>query len=298
MDSVPSNSRRRFVIGSTAALGALAAPGLGAARSHDSDTDGSVRAVTFNIRYDNPEDEHPWGVRFSRVTETIRDLDPDLLGVQEAQPNQWDDLREEMDEYEWHGVGRDDGEREGEFAPLAWRPDRFEALETGEFWLSETPGEPGSVGWDADLPRVTVWATLRDRETDRLFWHANTHFDHIGERARLESARLIRERAAARADGETVVITGDLNAEPYSEPYCALLGTVEGAASPVIDTIHHADSVEGPRRTFHGFSDELEGRIDYVLASRGVDVRSYRTLPIRVGEYRSDHLPIVTVFDP
>ncbi|WP_122090941.1 endonuclease/exonuclease/phosphatase family protein [Halalkalicoccus subterraneus] len=296
MNPVPSISRRRFILGSTAALGSLVTPGLGAASSRDR----SVRTVTFNIRYSNPEDEYPWEERIDRVTGTIRDLNPDLLGLQEAQPNQWDDLREELDEFEWHGVGRDDGEREGEFAPLAWRPDRFEMLETGEFWFSETPNEPGSVGWDADLPRVAVWARLRDRETDRLFWHINVHFDHIGERARLESAGMLRERAAAEENaGATVVVTGDLNANPYSEPYCLLLKNVlNGISSPLVDTIHYADSVDGPRETYHEFSDELRRRIDYILVSRDADVRSFRTLPIRVGEFRSDHLPIVTVLDP
>ncbi|WP_122091329.1 endonuclease/exonuclease/phosphatase family protein [Halalkalicoccus subterraneus] len=296
MDSTPGISRRRFILGSTAVLGTLITPRLSAASLHDR----FVRTVTFNIRYSNPEDEYPWEERFNRVTGTIRDLDPDLLGIQEAQPNQWDDLREELNEFEWHGVGRDDGEREGEFAPLAWRPDRFEMIESGEFWFSETSNEPGSVGWNADLPRVAVWARLRDRETDRLFWHGNVHFDHVGERARLESARMLRERAAAEENaGATVVVTGDLNAKPYSEPYCLLLkSVVNGMASPLVDTIHHADSVDGPRETYHEFSNELRRRIDYILVSRSADVQSFRTLPIRVGEFRSDHLPIVTVLDP
>lgn len=297
MAPVQPTTRRRFVIGGTAIFGGLGTAGIGAADAHDRRP---VRAVSFNIRYDNPEDEHPWDVRFSRVTDTIRELEPDLLGVQEAQPNQYDDLRGELDEYGWHAAGREDGEREGEMVPIAWHKDRFEALDMGEFWLSETPDEPGSVGWDAELPRVTMWTHLRDRETGDELWHYNTHFDHIGEQARLESARLLRDRAGDQVtDGYPVVVTGDFNAPPYSSPYCAIVArTSETDSPPLVDTRRIADTVRGPEGTFHGFTNELEDRIDYIFVSEGVAVDEYRALPIREDAYRSDHLPLVTVLYP
>lgn len=214
-------------------------------------------------------------------------------------PNQYDDLREELEEFGWHAAGREDGDREGEMAPIAWRRDRFEALDTGEFWLSETPDEPGSVGWDADLPRVTMWTHLRDRETGEELWHYNTHFDHIGEQARLESARIIRERAGEHVtDGDPVVVTGDFNAPPFSDPYCAVVERAEANGPPLVDARRVADRVSGPEGTFHGFSPDLEDRIDYVFVPESVAVREYRAVPDQVGAYRSDHLPLLAVLDP
>lgn len=249
----------------------------------------AFRACTFNVRYDAVGDDHRWDDRKSRVVETVRSLDPDVLGVQEALAHQFDDLRTALrgDGYEWHGVGRRDGDRAGEFVPVAWRADRFEALETGAFWLSETPEEP-SVGWDADLPRVSTWVTLRDRTAEERLWFCNTHFDHAGERARLESARLLRCRAAERIEGgATAVVTGDLNAPPESPPYDALTG---GALA---DARSAATDVRGPAGTFHGFTGDFGDRIDYVLVGPAGAVERYRALEPNDGAYRSDHVPVV-----
>lgn len=310
--------RRTFVqgLGATATAAALGSgnsaatdgsPNRGATEQDDAEDDPSrsgdrptlLRTCSFNIRYDNPEDEHPWEERLSRVVGTVTDIESGLLGVQEAQPNQYDDLRGALDDYTWYGVGREDGDREGEMVPIAWRPDRFELIEKGAFWLSETPDEP-SVGWDADLPRVTTWASLRHRETKRRLWFCNTHFSHVGETARVESAKLLRERASERAaDGEDVVITGDFNSRPSRQPYRIMTGTADSVGSDLFDPRREADTdtVYGPWGTYHGFTDEIQDRIDYVFTLDTATVDWYRTLPAREGEYRSDHLPVVTEFE-
>ena len=252
-------------------------------------------ACTFNVRYDAPDDRYGWGERRPRVLETISEIDPDVLGCQEPLARQYDDLRDGLERYEWHGVGRRDGDREGEFVPVAWRADRFERLEAGAFWLSETPSEP-SVGWDAELPRVATWVTLRDRQvgTDDRLWVCNTHLDHRGERARLESARLLRRRATDRlADGATVLVTGDCNCTPGSPPYRTL------TAGPLEDARRAAGDVRGPAGTFRGFDGEdgIGDRIDYVFVPSSVDVREYRVLPPSDDGPRSDHLPVVARFE-
>lgn len=255
-------------------------------------TDASTtRICTFNARYDEPDDEYPWDDRRSGVFEFLSDLEPDLIGCQEALAHQYDDLREGVaDGYEFHGVGRQDGNREGEFVPVGWRRERFERLDTGAFWLSETPGEP-SVGWDAALPRVTTWVLLRDRITGECVRFFNTHLDHRGERARLESARLLARRLRDRlADGETVVLTGDCNCTAGSPPYRTL------TAGPMADARRVADDVLGPAGTFHGFTDGIGDRIDYVFVPASLAVASYRTVP-RVRPPRSDHLPVVVECD-
>ncbi len=175
------------------------------------------------MRWNNPEDDYPWESRLPRVEETIDQLDPDMLGVQEAQPGQFTDRRETITDYTWHGLGREGGD-EGEAVPIAWPDERFDVRDKGFFWVSPTPDVP-SVGWDADLPRISSWASLTDGETDTDIWFCNTHFSHVGPTARLESARIIRERAEERAEeGEAVVVTGDFNSVPTDPPYHALTG--------------------------------------------------------------------------
>lgn len=253
-----------------------------------------IRATTFNIRYDAPDDEQPWARRRRRVVEAIERLDPDVLGLQEATATQYDDLEDALPGYEWYGVGRADGDREGEFAPIAWRTDGYEAIETGTFWLSETPDEP-SVGWDAALPRIASWVDLV-RETGERLWICNAHFDHAGERARWESARLLRERAdRRRADDRPVVVTGDFNCTSDSSPYEIVTD------GDLTDARAVASAVRGPEGTFHGFTGDLRDRIDYVFVSPDVSVRRYRALEPRKECFRSDHVPLtadLVVDDP
>ena len=260
----------------------------------------AVRVCSFNIRYDTPEDEYAWADRRPHVLEAIETIDPDLIGCQEALAHQYDDLRAGLPAYDWHGVGRCDGDREGEFVPVGWRRERFECLDTGAFWLSETPDEP-SVGWDGALPRVATWVWLRDRgqatdadadaNANDRYWVCTVHLDHRGEQARLQSARLLRQRASARLDdGETAVVMGDYNCTPGSPPYRKL------TMGALADARKQAADVSGPVGTFHGFDGAPGDRIDAVFLPSAVDVTTYRTLPPRDGVPRSDHLPLVVEF--
>lgn len=270
-----------------------------------------IRTCSYNVRYDSPPDarlpgEEPWDVRRDRVLERIRELAPDLVGVQEAVAHQFEDLERGLEEdgYEWYGVGRRDGNRAGEFVPLGWRRDRFEALETGAFWLSETPDKP-SVGWDGDLPRVATWGLLRDRETGTRLWACSVHFDHRGRRARLEAAQVVTARAdqwlrgGERSAGDepgpgadAAIVLGDCNCQPGSPPYRALLtGGLE-------DAREIAGTVRGPRETVHAFDGRLDRRIDYVFTSPGTTVDRYCTLEPRADGYASDHVPVCAVVRP
>ena len=182
-----------------------------------------LRVMSFNIRYNTPSDSaNAWPYRKDLAASMIRFHHADLAGLQEALKGQIDDLVERLPGYGWFGVGRDDGRERGEFSAIFYRRDRVELLEGSTFWLSEEPDSVGSIGWDADYTRIVTWGRLRDRATGRVFFHFNTHFDHLGEQARLESARLLVTRVKEIAGTAPVIVTGDFNCRESSEPYLVL----------------------------------------------------------------------------
>jgi endonuclease/exonuclease/phosphatase family metal-dependent hydrolase len=288
---------RRLVVVALLACGLChVAPGQSGGRASD------VRVMSFNIRYGTAQDgENHWDKRKEFLVETIKAFDPDLLGTQETLGFQRDYLAENLPGYDVLGVGRDDGREGGEMTALYFKRARFEKLEGGHFWLSETPEKPGSKSWDAALTRMATWVKLRDRRDpqSRPLVFVNTHFDHRGERARLEAARLLRRRVAEWGRTCRVVVTGDFNAGEGSEPYQALFGAGEDGPSPLSDAYRAAypgrDRREG---TFTGFKAEATDgpRIDWIGVSREWRVVSAaidRTA--RDGRLPSDHFPVTAV---
>lgn len=256
----------------------------------------SLAVMSFNIRFDNPDDgEHAWPNRRERVAELIRFYRPDLLGVQEALSGQMSDLKDDLPEYDWFGRGRQADPEEGEFAAVFYRPGRLELLEDGTFWLSPTPDEPASVGWDAALPRIVTWGRLRDRRTGRTFYHFNTHFDHQGDTARARSAELMARRVGDREQDLPAVVTGDFNFTPDEQPYETLSSVLQDAATSA-EQGHFG--MEGTSPSGFEVSDAALPRIDYVWTTSDVRVIRSATLSHHFqGDYPSDHLPVVAVFE-
>jgi endonuclease/exonuclease/phosphatase family metal-dependent hydrolase len=252
--------------------------------------------MTFNIRYNNPDDgENAWPRRAEGVGGLIRFHDPDLVGLQEAQRNQLDDLQRLLPGYAWFGEPRSDGGPGDEHSAILYRTDRFELLGQGTFWLSETPAVPRSKGWDAALPRIATWGRFRDRVSGDTVVYLNTHFDHRGVRARAESARLLKRWLAGNAGSTRVVMTGDLNTTPGSEPLEILLdpaGTLR-----LRDAIRvSAEPPYGPSSTWNGFEALEPGqRIDYVLVGDGLRVLEHGILAETLDgvHFPSDHLPVL-----
>lgn len=258
---------------------------------------GRTRVMSFNIRYGGADDgDDSWRHRRFLVRLAIRQKWPDLIGLQECLDFQADELDRAFREYDLVGHGRDDGKRAGEMCALMVRSSRFELIEYGSFWLSDTPDTPGRLGWDAACPRIVTWARLRDRFCrPDTFVFASAHLDHVGETARRESARLIRERLAAVADGAPVILAGDFNARGgTSEPWNVLC-----ADGGWRDTWLVAGDPADPAGTFHGFDgiDDGRGRIDWILATphwetEAADIVRYG----RDGRWPSDHYPITADF--
>jgi endonuclease/exonuclease/phosphatase family metal-dependent hydrolase len=262
-----------------------------------------LRVMTFNLRYDTPSDGvNAWPLRRDWVAALIRFHAPDAIGVQEALVHMLTDLDARLPGFARVGVGRADGRAGGEFSAILYRTDRLELLDSGTFWLSTTPEVAGSKGWDTAIERIVTWARFRDRRTGCRHLHVNTHFDHVGEQARQESARLIRRRAAALADGMPVVVTGDLNADPASASYRILTrDTIADATPPFRDAmVVSRDGHYGPTSSWTAFRAIEPGRrIDYVLVSPQVRVLKHAILPDSWdGRFPSDHLPVLAAVEP
>jgi endonuclease/exonuclease/phosphatase family metal-dependent hydrolase len=252
----------------------------------------SVNVLSFNIRYNNPDDgEHAWPNRKGMVASVVRFHAADLVGMQEVLRSQIDDLTVLLPNYSWYGVGRNDGKNSGEFSPIFYRRDRFQLLDSGEFWLSENPDQIGSKSWDAALPRIATWVKFRDRESKQEFIHLNTHFDHRGEVARTRSAELILDQLKILSGNMPVVVTGDFNVPPESAAYVTM-------TSMLVDSkLESVSEPHGPEGTFGGFTvkvGDTGDRIDYVFVAEGTKVLRYAALSDQWdGRYPSDHLPVL-----
>jgi endonuclease/exonuclease/phosphatase family metal-dependent hydrolase len=258
--------------------------------------------ISFNIRFDNPADgTDAWLNRKEMVARLIVAQAADLVGMQEVLESQLRDLEEGLSGYAWFGVGRDDGQAAGEFCPVFYRDDLFSLPDHGTFWLSETPEVPGSLGWDAACRRIVTWGKLRHEQSFKTFFLFNTHFDHMGRQARLESARLLLTEIEKIAGDEPVIVTGDFNCRPDSEAYAVLTDLERSLDEQEWGGLQDAYNVAldghwGPRWSFHGFTGRGEegARIDYIFVRNGVRVKRHTLLDYSdQGRYPSDHLPVV-----
>jgi endonuclease/exonuclease/phosphatase family metal-dependent hydrolase len=251
-----------------------------------------LRVMSFNIRYGTARDGvNAWPGRRQHVLSVIRTFSPDLLGTQETLPFQAEQLRVELPAYHYIGWSRDasaDGEQCGIFV----RTERFEVLESGQFWLSETPDEKFSKSWDSSLPRVATWVKLKERAASaRQLLFVNTHFDHRGVAARRESAALLAGRIAPLAAGHPVLLTGDFNCGEDSEPW----KTLTSAAAGLDDSFRRVQPQRGTDEgTFHGFTGRPSAdRIDWILCSPAWDVKSAAIDRSEFGgRYPSDHFAV------
>ncbi len=251
-----------------------------------------MNIITYNIRYNNPGDkENAWPNRRSDVIRLLKKYKADIFSVQEALYDQVINLKEGMSGFDYVGVGRDDGNINGEFSAIYYNSNRYSLLESGTFWLSKTPQIP-SKSWDAALNRICTWARLREHDTQKSFYVFNTHFDHKGAIARKKSAELILKKIVEIADRkDPVLLTGDFNLTPLEKPLVLIRQKLK-------DSRQVSKSLPaGPMGTFNGFDfkSTLESRIDYIFVNKLIEVNSYNVLTdSREGRYPSDHLPVLT----
>lgn len=257
----------------------------------------AMTVMSFNLRYATANDgPDSWPARRELLFDVIRHHDPDIIGTQEALRGQLDEVERAVPGYVEIGVGRDDGRSAGEYAAILVRVARFEPLDRGTFWFSDTPSVPGSMTWGNRVTRICTWARLRDRRSGRSFFVYNLHLDHESQPSRERSVRLLADRIAERTPADPFLVTGDFNSGEDNPAFLALTGAAAGPAR-LVDTyrlLHAEDTVVG---TYHAFRGTPTGdKIDHILLSPGWTVTAAaidRTS--RNGRYPSDHFPVTAV---
>lgn len=250
----------------------------------------NIHVITYNIRYNNPGDGvNSWPNRSKEVAALLNFHRADVFGLQEALIGQIEDIQSQLPHMNWIGVGRDDGQKSGEYSPIFYNKNKFKVLKSGWFWLSENPSKPG-LGWDAACNRICTWALFKTDKKDRQFLFFNTHFDHQGIMARTESAKLILKKIKELNPAKLpVILTGDFNMTPEFEPISVITKELKDSKTISSETPY------GPEGTFNGFKFDspLKDRIDYVFVNNQVVVKQYGVLSDSKNQrYPSDHLPV------
>lgn len=247
--------------------------------------------MTYNLRLDIASDgPDQWSNRKAALADQVAFLAPDVLGVQEALPQQLAYLEERLPAYAYLGVGRDGGDKAGEHTALFYRRDRLRVLSSATFWLSETPTVP-SMGWDAAYPRICTYARFEDRKSGRKFWIFNTHLDNKGSQARLAGAKLLlKKMAEINPNADPCFLTGDFNALPSDAPIQRILRDFDDAHATC------SGAIMGPEATYNDFLYDTQPtrRIDYIFCrGEGIEVTAHATLNNTINHrHLSDHFPV------
>ncbi|NNE75668.1 MAG: endonuclease/exonuclease/phosphatase family protein [Pricia sp.] len=250
--------------------------------------------MTYNIKYDNVNDTvNNWNDRKTEMVNLLNHYAPNFIGLQEVLYNQLTYLDEALEDYDYVGVGRDDGKQKGEFSPILYDFRKYKLLQGNTFWLSPTP-EKISVGWDAALERICTYGLFEEMKTGEKIWVFNTHFDHVGELAREQSAQLILKKIKEiNTQNLPTILMGDLNLTPEKKPILALKMEMDDGKEISKNKFY------GPSGTFNGFDQNrvLDRRIDYIFV-KDLKVANYVHIDDRMenNKHISDHLPVLATF--
>ncbi len=244
-----------------------------------------IKVVSFNIRYCDDKDGHAICERGPRLREILSPLKPDVIGFQECE-KPWEPLLKEYFDKDYDSYLVHRAEKSSESTPIFWRRDRFDCLEKGHFWLSDTP-DVESRGWDErfNCYRICLWALLKDKKTGTEFLFMNTHYG-FGDKGQSDSADLIASRAKSIGTYPTFV-TGDFNMNPADAGYRQM-------------TAHFADvnavTANNWRATFHNYAPDTNTteHIDYIFTNDKITPISYEMLDKTFdGKFPSDHFGII-----
>ncbi len=251
-----------------------------------------LKVMSYNIRLDVKADgENQWDKRKEKVAALMNYYEADFIGGQEVQHHQLNYLLEHLSGYAHIGVGRDDGKEAGEYSCIFYKKDKYIVLQQSTFWLSPTP-DSASKAWDAAFNRVCTYGLFKNKKTKQLFWVFNTHFDHIGKTARLESAKLISQKIQQlNTKNYPVILSGDFNSRPAEPPAQYIMGWMQNARNS-------SRLVHGGPDTWNGFKfhEKPDGCIDYIFIThdKRMTISKFATLTDSYdGKYPSDHFPVL-----
>lgn len=248
----------------------------------------ALRVMSFNVRVPVDSDgDKRWEVRRGAMAQLIREQRPDVIGTQELVKKQADYLAAQLPDYRWFGRSRD-GSEDGERMGVFYDTRRLKLLQSGDFWLSDTPEVVGSISWGHPLPRMVAWGLFERVSDHRRFYLFDTHLPYRDEDepARAKGAALIVARLKALPADIPVVLTGDFNTVPGSPTYRTL-------TAALADARVQAPDPAGPEATFHDFTGHPDHRLDWILA-RGLTATRFATLDARPeGHWPSDHFPVI-----
>lgn len=251
----------------------------------------AINIATYNLRLDTPNDGlDAWEHRKDNVNGLIRFHDFDIVGTQEGFHHQLLDITTPGD-YAYVGVGRDDGVNEGEHSAIIYKTNRFEVLDSGDFWFSETPETP-SYGWEAKYRRVCSWAKFKDIEVGKEFYVFSLHYDHEAKEARRNSSLLLLQKINEIAGGTPIFCVGDFNATPNDEP----IKIIYNAGLLNDSRLVTQTKPYGTEGTFNAFKIDapMQNRIDYIWVSKDITIIKYGVLnDIHYGHFPSDHFPVM-----
>jgi len=252
------------------------------------------KIMSFNIRYDNTWDkENSWDLRKDNIIKLIHHYEPSILGTQEGLVNQISYLHNSLKTYKYIGIGREDGETEGEYCAIFYKATKYKVISHSTFWLSETP-DTISVGWDAALERICTYGLFEDLNTKERIYIFNAHFDHQGKVAQENSARLILKKIETiNQENLPVILMGDLNVTPEEKTISLLKEELQDAISLSTSPFY------GPKGTFNAFKNEpATKRIDYCFV-KNINILSYSHIDDRLDNNKaiSDHYPVLITMD-
>ena len=261
-------------------------------------TSKTTTVMSYNIRYDNKWDkENSWDTRKESIVRIFEKYSPSFIGTQEGLAHQIDYMDSALTGYDYIGVGREDGEKKGEFCAIYYISDTYNVIESSTFWLSDNP-ENVSIGWDAALERICTYGLFEHKQSKNRIWVFNTHFDHMGEIARKKSSELILARINDLNNfSGPIILMGDFNSLPNSGPVHTILKEFKDAFNISIN------KPKGPKGTYNGFNEDqpIEKRIDYIYV-KNIDVRNHEHIDDRLdnSNHISDHLPVMVdiIFKP
>jgi endonuclease/exonuclease/phosphatase family metal-dependent hydrolase len=255
-----------------------------------------IKVMSYNIRLDLKSDgENWWEKRKEKVAGLVNYYEADFVGLQEVVHNQLLYLKDSLRGYSFIGVGRDDGKEAGEYSCIFYKKDKYTVIEQSTFWLSPTPDVP-SKGWDAALNRVCTYGLFRNNKTKKLVWVFNTHFDHIGKLARLESAKLIINKINdLNRKNYPVIVTGDFNSKPDAEPSQYMIANMQNSRNISKLVYGNADTWNAFK-----FTEKPGGCIDYIFVSKDdrITVSKFATITDSYDmKYPSDHFPVLATIN-